>query len=228
MSKDLTSSVDYEDSVNELDAAFDELKSNPHFPQVKSFLHTYYVSGLFARCLFSWNTFLLCFKQGLARLSGSTLGRARDLLLERLIHTLPLRESQLKAIVNASVEMDFSKLKRIDNDCIDFYLEKLMRITSNGLNLSESKDFMEDSRYPSADAVPSAKHDNWVDGDCSVSVIEQLGRRQLAVSHSSAVETGLENLWRTLGQSMNHVPGNTSNAEMRKHSACLLFNFLNV
>ncbi|KAI3449816.1 hypothetical protein Pfo_006481 [Paulownia fortunei] len=198
VSKDLTSSGDYQDSVKELDAALFELTSNPHFPQ------------------------------GLAHLSCTTLGRAREILLEHLIHTLPLRESHLKAIVTASVEMDFSKLKRIDNDCLNVYLEKLMRIPSKGVNLSESRNFMEVSNIPSPDAVPTGKLDNWVDGDFSVSAIQQLGKRQLAVSCLSAVETGLENLWKTIRQSMHDELGNTSNSEPIKHSACLILEELPV
>lgn len=163
-----------------------------------------------------------CLKQDLAHLSCITLGRARDLLLQRLIHTLPLRESHLKAIITASVEMDFRKLKRIDNDALDVYLEKLMPIPSKGLNLSEIRNFVEDLNLSIPDAVPSGTHDNWVDGDFSVSAIQQLEKRQLAVSRSSAVEAGLENLWKCLGNSMREELGNTSNSEPIKHSTCLM------
>lgn len=38
MSKALLSSVDYEESVRELDARLYELTSDPEFPKVKSFL----------------------------------------------------------------------------------------------------------------------------------------------------------------------------------------------
>ncbi|KAK6164420.1 hypothetical protein DH2020_001284 [Rehmannia glutinosa] len=145
VSKDLTNSVDYQDSVKELDAALCELTSNTYFPQ------------------------------GLAPLSCITLGRARNLLLKHLIHTLPLRESHLKAILTASVEMDFSKLKVIDDDYLDVYLEKLMRIPSKGENLSESRNFMEFSNISSPDAVPTGKHDKLVDGDFSVSLLSNLG-----------------------------------------------------
>ncbi|KAL9168910.1 hypothetical protein ABFS82_04G045300 [Erythranthe guttata] len=188
VSKKLTSSIDYEASVKELDAALYELTCNPHFPQ------------------------------GLARLSCSTLGRSRDLLLEHLVLTLPLRDSHLKAIMSASVEMDFSK--RLDNDCVDVYVEKLMRIPLNAPSLSESGNFVVDSNIPYQDAVRSGRRDDLSDVEFSASVVRQLGRRQLSVSCSSAVETGLEKLSKIIGQSMNDEVECTSNTEPRKHSAC--------
>ncbi|KAK4418432.1 hypothetical protein Salat_2256000 [Sesamum alatum] len=190
VAKGLTSSGDYQDSVKELDAALIELTSNPHFPQ------------------------------GLAHLSCTTLCRAREFLLEHLIHALPLRESQLKAIMTASVEMDFSKLQRNENDCVDVYLERLMRIPSEGLNLSESRNFMEGPKITYPGAVPSEKHDNAVDCNFSVSAIQQLGKRKLAVSCCSVVETGLENMWRTIGQRIHDELGSASNSERIEHSAC--------
>ncbi|KAL2238716.1 UNVERIFIED_CONTAM: hypothetical protein Sindi_1063300 [Sesamum indicum] len=190
LARGLTSSGDYQDSVKELDAALIGLTSNPHFPQ------------------------------GLAHLSCTTLCRAREFLLEHLIHTLPLRESHLKAIMTASVEMDFSNLQRIDNDYVDVYSEQLRRIPSKGLNLSESRNFMEGSKISSPSAVPSGKQYNVVDCDFTVTAVQQLGRRQLAVSCCSAVETGLENMWRTIGQSMHAELGCTSNSELIEHSAC--------
>ncbi|KAG8389159.1 hypothetical protein BUALT_Bualt02G0200100 [Buddleja alternifolia] len=186
VSKGLMSLDDYQDSVKELDAALSELKSNPHFPQ------------------------------GLAHLSCNTLSRARDLLLEHLIHTLPLRDSNLKAIITASVEMDFSKREKIDNDCLHAYVEKLTHTLSKGLSLSESRNFSEGSN------IASEKHQNWIDCDFSLSTIQQLGRRQLAVAHSSSVVTGLEILWKTLEKSMHDELGNTSSSEPLKHSACLI------
>lgn len=60
------------------------------------------------------------FEQGLANLSWNTsaLGRATNMLLEHLIHTLPIRESQLKAIIEASIEMDLGELERIVKECL--------------------------------------------------------------------------------------------------------------
>ncbi|PIN14706.1 hypothetical protein CDL12_12663 [Handroanthus impetiginosus] len=193
VAKGLTSSSDYRDCVKELNAALSELKSSPHFPQ-----------------------------QGLAHLSCSTLGRARDLLLTHLIQTLPLRDSHLKAIMAATVETDFNKLQRIHSDCLDVYIDKLMRIPSKSLNLSVSRNFTEESKISSHDAGPSGEHVNWVDGDFSVSAIQQLGTRQLAVSCLSAVENGLQNLWKTIEPSMCDELGNISNSRPINHSAGII------
>ncbi|CAI9768716.1 unnamed protein product [Fraxinus pennsylvanica] len=75
--KDLTCSIDYEDSIEEVDAALSELTSSQYFPQ------------------------------GLAHLSSTTLIRASNLIVKHLIHTLPLRESNLRATIAAAIEMDF-------------------------------------------------------------------------------------------------------------------------
>lgn len=144
------------------------------------------------------------FEQDLAHLSCVMLVRARDLMLEHLIHTYPLRESHLKAIITASAEMDISNLKRIDNNGLDVYLEKLMLIPSNGPNLNESINFED--------------HANWGDGDFSMNTIQQLGIRQSAVSCSTVAEVGLENIWRTLRPMMHDELGCTSNSELLKHS----------
>ncbi|XP_042017083.1 uncharacterized protein LOC121765108 isoform X2 [Salvia splendens] len=106
--KALLSSADYEESVEELDALLHELTLDPNFPQ------------------------------GLAHLSCAMLVRAKDLVLEHLIHTFPLRESHLKAVATASVEMDISNLKRRESNGLDVYLEKLMLLPSNGPNLNET------------------------------------------------------------------------------------------
>lgn len=144
------------------------------------------------------------FEQDLARLSCVKLVKARDLMLERLVHTFPLRESHLKAIITASVEMDPSILKRIDNDGLDVYLEKLMLIPSNSPNLNENRNFEE--------------HANCGDDDFSVTTIQQIGIRQSAVSCSNVAEAGLENIWKTLRQKLHDELGGTSNSEMLKCS----------
>ncbi|KAL6516201.1 hypothetical protein OROGR_019506 [Orobanche gracilis] len=192
VSKDLTSSVDYQESVKVLDDALHELTTNIYFPQ------------------------------GLHPLSCVTLGRAKDLLLEHLIHALPMRELHLKAIMTASVEMDFRKLKGIESDCLDVYLEKLAMIPSEGQDLNMSRNLMEVSNVAPPDAVRTGKDGDWVDSDFSVSAFQQLGRRQMVVSGVSAVETGLECIWKSIGQSMHGELGNMSNSEPVKHMACLI------
>ncbi|CAA0823938.1 Unknown protein [Striga hermonthica] len=186
--KDLMSAAEYRDCVEELDAALTELTVSPYFPQ-----------------------------QGLAPLSCVTLCQAKDLLLKRLIHTLPLRESHLKAITLACVEMDLSILKSMDSDFLDIYLEKLMRIPSEDEDPSESRNFMEVSNGSSPDAVQTGKDGNFVGGDFSVSAAQQLGRRQVAASCLSTAEAGLECIWKTIEECMHGELGNTPGSEPARH-----------
>lgn len=151
----------------------------------------------------------ICFEQDLAQLSCITLGRAADLMLEHLMHTFPLRESHLNNLVTAIIEMDVSKLKRIENKGLDVYLEKI--------KLNESTSFGQNLNI-SAQDVPSEEHDDRVDGYFSMTTIQQLGKRRLAVSSSSAVEVGLENIWHTIRQKMLDELGSTSNSEPLMHS----------
>nr|XP_033515619.1 uncharacterized protein LOC104110292 isoform X2 [Nicotiana tomentosiformis] len=75
--RDLSSSDDYRDSLEELDAALCEMASNPSFPQ------------------------------GLAHISSKFLSKATDFMLEHLISAFPLRDGHLKALLIANVEMDY-------------------------------------------------------------------------------------------------------------------------
>ncbi|GER24955.1 POZ/BTB containin G-protein 1 [Striga asiatica] len=148
---------------------------------------------------FQWALFIE--NQGHAPLSCGTLCQAKDLLLKRLIHTLPLRESHLKAITLACVEMDLSIHKSIDSDFLDIYLEKLMRI-------------------PSEDKDP--RDCNFVGGDFSVSAAQQLGRRQVAASCLSTAEAGLECIWKTIEECMQNELGNTPDSEPARHPTSLI------
>ncbi|XP_068319565.1 uncharacterized protein [Pyrus communis] len=69
------SSDDYANSVEKLDAVLSEMTSAASFPK------------------------------GLAHLSSATLAKARRFVLEHLIHTLPLRDVHLRALLTATVEM---------------------------------------------------------------------------------------------------------------------------
>ncbi|KAK9082873.1 hypothetical protein Scep_029344 [Stephania cephalantha] len=86
---------DYTDSVVELEAALLEMRSDPYFPQ------------------------------GIVHLSSSTLAKARDFILRHLIHTLPLGDAHLTALLTAIVEMDLEDLQRVEENYLCAYLEKL-------------------------------------------------------------------------------------------------------
>ncbi|KAL3828086.1 hypothetical protein ACJIZ3_016888 [Penstemon smallii] len=192
VSKALTSSDEYRDCVKELDTALSELTSNPNFPL------------------------------DIAPLSCIALGRAMNLLLKRLINTLPLRETHLKSVIAASIEMDPSELHMTDGDCVRLYLEKLTRKPLGGLNLNQSRVFLEGKNTSSPGAIPSRIQEDFIDGDLCLAVIQELGKRKLAVSCSSTVETGLEILLETIAQGVHHELGETSNAVRMKHSSSLI------
>nr|XP_009618051.1 uncharacterized protein LOC104110292 isoform X4 [Nicotiana tomentosiformis] len=82
--RDLSSSDDYRDSLEELDAALCEMASNPSFPQ------------------------------GLAHISSKFLSKATDFMLEHLISAFPLRDGHLKALLIANVEMDYQMHQKAD------------------------------------------------------------------------------------------------------------------
>ncbi|KAM5563338.1 hypothetical protein ABKV19_018146 [Rosa sericea] len=90
-----SSSDDYVDSVMELDGAISEMTSAASFPK------------------------------GLAHMSTATLATARRFVLEHLIHSLPLRDAHLRALLTATVEMDLEELSEIEHDFLNVYLSKL-------------------------------------------------------------------------------------------------------
>ncbi|XP_048423697.1 uncharacterized protein LOC103959710 isoform X3 [Pyrus x bretschneideri] len=89
------SSDDYANSVEELDAALSEMTSAASFPK------------------------------GLAHLSSANLAKARRFVLEHLIHTLPLRDVHLRALLTATVEMDLEELSETEHDFLNAYFNKL-------------------------------------------------------------------------------------------------------
>nr|GMD18674.1 uncharacterized protein LOC109173736 [Ipomoea batatas] len=163
----MNSQDEYRDSLEELDVALCEMISMPYFPK------------------------------GIEHLSSKTLSNARNLMLEHLTHTLPLRDLHLRALVTATVEMDFHMLPNADSDCLDKHFEELMHSESKKPAFSVSRHLMEDSVNTSMMTSPSRKAN---DAACSFSAItaRELGRRHMTVSSLSAAETCLEMLSRSV------------------------------
>nr|GMD20112.1 uncharacterized protein LOC109173736 [Ipomoea batatas] len=172
----LNSQDEYRDSLEELDVALCEMISMPYFPK------------------------------GIEHLSSKTLSTARNLMLEHLTHTLPLRDLHLRALVTATVEMDFHMLPNADSDCIDKHFEELMHSESKKPAFNVSRHLMEDSVNTSMMTSPSRKAN---DAACSFSAItaRELGRRHMAVSSLSAAETCLEMLSRSVYHLSVSEPG---------------------
>ncbi|PHT30271.1 hypothetical protein CQW23_30141 [Capsicum baccatum] len=94
--RDLSSSDDYRDSLEELDAALCGMISNPYFPQ------------------------------GLAHFSSKVLCKASEFMLEHLISVFPLRDEHLKALLTANVEMDYHMHPKTDSRSLNEIFETLM------------------------------------------------------------------------------------------------------
>ncbi|GJY46959.1 macrolide export protein-like protein, partial [Tanacetum coccineum] len=143
-----------QDSLDELDAALSELTSDPHFPQ------------------------------GLKHMSSATLGQARYFILEHLLRTLPMRDAHLKAVLEATIEMDLDELHKTETNYLDVYLDKL--------TLKNEEGIMDFSPIPCADDIlnPKAEKDTKIK-DSTTIAIEGIRKRQLAVSHVSSIETSV-------------------------------------
>lgn len=186
--RQLRCSDGYQDSVKELDAALSEITSNPFFPQ------------------------------GLAHLSSDTLHRARDFVLEHLIHTLPLRDTHLRDFTIATIEMDLDELRRTRNDFLNVYLNKLVLQNSSANPDLDRRGFMEDSIVSSQDIVPNTK----IEGDFTEYTIQELIRRQSAVSCISSAEAGLDILCKAIRQGNWNKSDHGLFEELLKHASAPL------
>ena len=124
---------------------------------------------------FSW--------QGLAQLSSATLRRARGFLSEHLLHNLPLRDSHLRAVLTAIIEMDLSNLSETEHDCLNAYLNNLTlqnRIRTRDLITS------------SPDVTPIVETEKSGIDNFTKLAVQELFRRQSSVSCISSIEEGVD------------------------------------
>ncbi|KAJ9169664.1 hypothetical protein P3X46_017826 [Hevea brasiliensis] len=153
--RQISSSDAYQDSVKELDVAIREMTSNPSFPP------------------------------GLANLSYGTLNRARNFVLAHLFHTLPLRDSHLRAFLTAIIEMDLDKHSGSEHECLSVYLNKFNLVP-------ERIGLVKDSVIAVEDITPTMKLGRFTDDDLTKFTLQELFKRQSAVSCISKVGTGLD------------------------------------
>ncbi|KAK9281985.1 hypothetical protein L1049_004895 [Liquidambar formosana] len=162
---------DYQDSVKELDAALFEMTSNPSFPQ------------------------------GLAHMSSVTLARARDFVLAHLLHTLPLRNAHLRAFLLATIDMDLDELRETENDCLHVYLDKLMLLNTSISPVRDKRGLVKDSMTSSPGVAPNIKIEGCTGNDLTKVTVQELLKRQFAVSCISSAEKGLDVLSKTIRHS---------------------------
>ncbi|KAF9669769.1 hypothetical protein SADUNF_Sadunf14G0142000 [Salix dunnii] len=160
--KHMSSSDVYQESIKELDAALCQMKSNPYFPQ------------------------------GLANLSCDTLSRARSFVLAHLFQTLPLRDSHLKAFLSAVIEMELEMISEPNHDCLSVYLNKL-KLQNPLLDLVlERRGFVKDSMVLSEEISQTVRFGRSTDDDLTKLTLQEVFKRQSAVSCISTLETGLD------------------------------------
>ncbi|KAF6170618.1 hypothetical protein GIB67_020180 [Kingdonia uniflora] len=80
--------------------------------------------------------------QGLRHLFSATLARAGDFVLKQLVHTLPLRDMHLSALLTAAVETDLNDLGRTKIDSLSVYLKNLM-LKNKPMDLQSPHNFLD-------------------------------------------------------------------------------------
>ncbi|KVI12360.1 hypothetical protein Ccrd_009233 [Cynara cardunculus var. scolymus] len=149
-----------QDSINEFDAALSKLTSDPQFPQ------------------------------GLTRISSATLSKSRIFIVEHLIRTLPMRDTHLKAVLKATIEMDLDELQRTETNYVDIYLEKLTLQKRSQVSIEEGlMDFLPFSCF---DDILHQKAKNSTEIKLTAFAIRGIMKRQRAVSCASMMETSVD------------------------------------
>ncbi|XVF21519.1 hypothetical protein REPUB_Repub12eG0096900 [Reevesia pubescens] len=190
------SSLDvYQESIEELDAALFDMTSHPSFPQ------------------------------GLAHLSSATLRRARGFLSEHLLHNLPLRDSHLRAVLTAIIEMDLCDLSQTEHDCLNAYL--------NSLTL-QNRTCVRDSITTLPERSPNVETEKSGSDNLTKLAIQELFRRQSSVSCISSIEVGVDilsnavrhNSWTESDSSLFREQTNQENLPALVHSKPKYFVFV--
>ncbi|XP_030528080.1 uncharacterized protein LOC115739209 isoform X2 [Rhodamnia argentea] len=140
------------------------------------------------------------FPQGLAKLSSGTLSRARDIVLEQLVHCLPLRDSNLGALLCSTIQMDLDVLSREDPDCLSRYLDKLNLQNTSHDSLHDGGSSEKFSPINHADIANNETEERAKQNGTN-SCIQELLKRQSAVSCALSAEKSLAVISRAVGSS---------------------------
>ena len=103
-------------------------------------------------------------------------------LSKHLLHNLPLRDSHLRAILTAIIEMDLSDLSETEHDCLNAYL--------NNLTL-QNRICTRDSITSSPDVTPTMETENSGSDNFTKLAVQELFRRQSSMSCISSIEEGV-------------------------------------
>ncbi|KAF8041641.1 hypothetical protein BT93_A0283 [Corymbia citriodora subsp. variegata] len=164
----------------------------------------YQSSGLFAHWdqrnvtkAFQWGCF---FEQGLAKLSSATLSRARDVVLEQLVHSLPLRDSNLRALLCSTIQMDLDVLSQEDPDRLSKYLDKLSLQNTFHDSLHDSDNSEKFSPINHANVANNAT-EKCAKQNGTSPCIQELLKRQSAISCVLSAEKSLAIISKAVGSS---------------------------
>ncbi|KAJ6973837.1 hypothetical protein NC653_033993 [Populus alba x Populus x berolinensis] len=106
--------------------------------------------------------------------------------------TLPLRDSHLKAFLTAVIEMELETVSESEHDCLSVYLNKLKPRNLQLDLVLERRGFVKDSMVLSEEISQTVKFGKFSDDDLTKLTLQEVFKRQSAVSCISTVETGLD------------------------------------
>lgn len=117
---------------------------------------------------------------------------ARGFLVEHFIHTLPLRDSHLRAFLVATIEMDLDDLSGAKNDRLSLYLNKLKLQTTSISSLHNMIFSNEDSISSDFSLATNT-------GECTFNsftkyTVQKLLKRWSTVLHMSTIERSLQTI----------------------------------
>uniref|UniRef100_A0A7N0TNL9 Uncharacterized protein n=1 Tax=Kalanchoe fedtschenkoi TaxID=63787 RepID=A0A7N0TNL9_KALFE len=191
--RNLRSKDEYGDSLLLLEAELSLLSFHPHFPR--------------------W----------LAHLSVETLSKAKELVVTHLVQTLPLMREHLVALLKAVSEIDLDELQESEIDYLDTYLGELMLQSASYEFAAKEKGFSEGSGASSPDIATDIPFRSWCSMDnLAACTIEEILRRQNAVSFVSKAETCLEALSKSLQHGVLINSNNSSLGAQRKLEPSML------
>ncbi|KAF8041639.1 hypothetical protein BT93_A0283 [Corymbia citriodora subsp. variegata] len=168
--KSFSCSEDYDESLQELDKALCVIVADASFPQ------------------------------GLAKLSSATLSRARDVVLEQLVHSLPLRDSNLRALLCSTIQMDLDVLSQEDPDRLSKYLDKLSLQNTFHDSLHDSDNSEKFSPINHANVANNAT-EKCAKQNGTSPCIQELLKRQSAISCVLSAEKSLAIISKAVGSS---------------------------
>lgn len=129
--------------------------------------------------------------QGLAHLSSDSLIRPRNLIMEHMLCSLSLRDSHLKAVFTAVVQLDLNVLSELVHDHLTNYLDKLsvqiasVDLSQDGTIYSVTGSAIEDAKLSGFEWTNTA----------SFELLERLS----IVSRVSSLYTGFNTFSRAIG-----------------------------